>query len=527
VALAGDTPSPWAAAEVGKAIGLGLINETLQSDYQANITREDFCAMIMTLVHTQDEEIVKGLELPDNPFEDTGADEIIAAYALGIVNGKSESVFDPNGAIQRQEAAAMLSRAASVFELDTSAKISYFADADRISQYAKESVDFVYTTGIMKGTGNAMFNPTGFYTREQAYMTALRLYNVLNGIKNEQTAATALEVKRIDSAAYGKPLRFLNGLLYFISNDGNVCRAPVGAPEKADVLFSLETEDYTYAQCGVYNDMLFLTIHYGGVVMGRDETIVILPDGRIETFGYDVKAYASANDYTIAFGDGIGALGPVSYLEARAEGEKEFRTIGEEGYTYGLYMELDKTAGTITARAGSGFAVLDDEVYTIAQYYGNEEFSSPGIYKVHAGTGKTERVIERAAISFELSDGYIFFLGEDNLLYKTRIGQDLPERVSAEKMSRFFFLGNEIFFTPYEKWGQLHKISGDKTIPVTDLNNAVGNISEEYYAATSYMQETDRHSGFVIDRAGNVYKCDPQLNVEYITVLCGIIWIVV
>lgn len=38
-ALAADSPSSWAAAEVSEAVSLGLVPERLRSDYTAPMTR--------------------------------------------------------------------------------------------------------------------------------------------------------------------------------------------------------------------------------------------------------------------------------------------------------------------------------------------------------------------------------------------------------------------------------------------------------------------------------------------------------
>jgi len=186
---AADEPSSWAKSEVELAISLELVPQSLQNDYQASITRGDFCVLLMNFVNTQlpspPEGAVNG-EL-HNPFEDTHVYAVIRAYSLGIVTGKTESVFDPDGWILRQEAAAMLARAVKMLGVNISAKPAVFADGDKIAPYAKESVDFVSEAGIMQGMENGIFSPVGLYTREQAYMTALRLYNTILGIENEQT----------------------------------------------------------------------------------------------------------------------------------------------------------------------------------------------------------------------------------------------------------------------------------------------------------------------------------------------------
>ena len=75
----------------------------------------------------------------------------------------------------------MLSRTAQVLDM-TTGKGQSFNDAEDIASWAKEGVAFTSglvdpTTGsaVMGGTGNGNFSPLDFYTREQAYITSLRL----------------------------------------------------------------------------------------------------------------------------------------------------------------------------------------------------------------------------------------------------------------------------------------------------------------------------------------------------------------
>lgn len=180
--------SAWAQDEVWNAICNYLIPFDLQTSYPEAITREEFCRLVVTLVEKVSEESIenyiseKGLTITA-PFTDTESAEVLAAYALGIVNGTSDTIFSPNGNITRQEAAAMLERAAKVLGI-TSNGTSSFNDSQQIALWAKESVDFVcgltdQTTGnhVMNGTDDGNFSPKGTLTREQAYITILRIYN--------------------------------------------------------------------------------------------------------------------------------------------------------------------------------------------------------------------------------------------------------------------------------------------------------------------------------------------------------------
>ena len=144
-----DQLDAWAKAEVDEAIEAGLIPSGLQNKYKEKITRADFSKLIINYVEwysglTIDEVLeAEGLSLKDNPFTDTSSVEIIAANKLGIVNGKGNGKFDPNGSITRQEAATMLTKTAEALGYEVKAKSTTYADSSSIATWAKAGVDFV------------------------------------------------------------------------------------------------------------------------------------------------------------------------------------------------------------------------------------------------------------------------------------------------------------------------------------------------------------------------------------------------
>lgn len=181
-----DQPDAWAKAEVDEAKAAGLVPSELQNNYKGKITRADFAKLIIELLKVQSGvsiDVIVALgeyDLTNNPFTDTTLKEVILANQLGIVNGKGNGLFDPNGSITRQEAAIMLMNAASVLEADVSADAAAFSDNSSIAAWATAGVEFVSTYGIMNGTGSNTFTPKGTYTRQQAFTTILRLNDMLN-----------------------------------------------------------------------------------------------------------------------------------------------------------------------------------------------------------------------------------------------------------------------------------------------------------------------------------------------------------
>ncbi|WP_138755699.1 S-layer homology domain-containing protein [Paenibacillus sinopodophylli] len=184
--VSGDQPDAWAKTEVEAAIAGGLVPEGLQSYYKQQITRADFAKLIVNLLEVTTGKTIDAIleenevSLSDNPFADTTIKQVIAANLMGIVNGKGNGIFDPYGSITRQEAAVMLTNTVDVFGFDITGDPSTFADSKAIASWAKPSVDFVFTYGVMNGTGNNNFSPKGTYTRQQAFTTILRLSDLMS-----------------------------------------------------------------------------------------------------------------------------------------------------------------------------------------------------------------------------------------------------------------------------------------------------------------------------------------------------------
>ncbi|QOR35277.1 S-layer homology domain-containing protein [Clostridium sp. 'deep sea'] len=181
-----DAPDNWAKGDITSAIQKNLVPLNLQNNYKQNITRKEFCQAVIQLLETKTsktaEQILADVGRRSNendPFTDTSEDYILAAYQLKIIGGRGNKIFDPNGTIIRQEAAAILTNVARVLGADVNGVGKKFADDGDITNYAKASVDYVSSKGIMGAMGNNKFGPKTTYTRQQSYITLLRLFNAL------------------------------------------------------------------------------------------------------------------------------------------------------------------------------------------------------------------------------------------------------------------------------------------------------------------------------------------------------------
>lgn len=210
-----DLPSAWAEEEVNRAITYNLIPDTLQSQWQQPVTRAEFTRMALQILSVEygydgipafvndyitwnpdRDSIIRGAapdgsswweEFSAGPGSFTDLPEqgdwgfVCAAYAMGLVNGTGEEgCFNPTGQITRQEATCLLVRTYHVMDYwgdDHSPTPLYdFEDYQEMDFWARDGISAVLGIGLMAGTSDTRFEPLGLYTREQAALTFLRMY---------------------------------------------------------------------------------------------------------------------------------------------------------------------------------------------------------------------------------------------------------------------------------------------------------------------------------------------------------------
>ncbi len=176
-----NTPSPWAVATIDSASKVGLIPDWLKFEYRKDITRREFCVLIVKLIEAKSGMTIdafrgeRGYTYAE-AFLDTDDYYIRECASLGIVNG-SDGYFRPNDSISREEAATILQRTATTLSIQSVNNGVMFNDMDKISRWAMDSVIFVAAVEIMNGTGEN-FNPKGMFTREQAFITMYNLFSI-------------------------------------------------------------------------------------------------------------------------------------------------------------------------------------------------------------------------------------------------------------------------------------------------------------------------------------------------------------
>lgn len=175
-----NNPSSWAVDFITLSNSKGLLVDEVIDNYQANISREEFMELIMNFY-----DVV--LDFPDvtvtsDVFTDTNNQQVLKAYELGIVSGRSQGIFAPNDNVTREEVCVIIDKALQVMDKSLEIKKTYreFEDVTQISSWAESAVEKMANEhDIIAGVGGNTFLPKGNATKEQAIIMIYKVFNRL------------------------------------------------------------------------------------------------------------------------------------------------------------------------------------------------------------------------------------------------------------------------------------------------------------------------------------------------------------
>lgn len=205
----------WYADYMSKAAALGLLKGYEDGTVRPNsyITRAEAVTMFARLagVNTAKYSTAKFTDVAKKAWYN-GA--IAWAEQNKIVSGRTETTFDPNGNINRQELCTILVRYTKFagIELNMEVAKAVFADDAKIAKYAKSSVYLCQRAGIVSGRPGNLFAPTAYATRAEVakiLVTFIEDYDLAN---NTEAAAKAVDIET-ENARYSVAVKPLNATI--------------------------------------------------------------------------------------------------------------------------------------------------------------------------------------------------------------------------------------------------------------------------------------------------------------------------
>lgn len=174
----------WASDAIHVLAAKGILNGRAEGEYDplATLTRAEFTVMLVKLLNIYDETAVETFEdVKDGSWYQP---YIASAVKHGLIYGRDDETFDPDGSVSRAEMAVMASRALKqrisfIGDVDTQAQFSKYTDANHIYSGMQEDLALAIREGIISGVAEDKLQPHAASNRAEAAVIIYRLYQML------------------------------------------------------------------------------------------------------------------------------------------------------------------------------------------------------------------------------------------------------------------------------------------------------------------------------------------------------------
>ncbi|MCK9479944.1 MAG: S-layer homology domain-containing protein [Firmicutes bacterium] len=158
----------WAVESIDALVKAGIVNGVTETAYEPgrSITRAEFCKLISTAFGF--DEVDELTAFTDVSNDDWFYAPVMAAAKAGIVTGYPEGNFLPAAEISREETAVMLIRALKATGIEIPQGEMTFADFSEMGDWAVDSIASLVQMGIVNGKGDNKFAPKDNLTRAEA-----------------------------------------------------------------------------------------------------------------------------------------------------------------------------------------------------------------------------------------------------------------------------------------------------------------------------------------------------------------------
>ena len=175
-----DVPSDaWYREELSWSLAHGMVQGVSETafDPEAAITRGQFLTILGRAMAGEGDPVGSFLDVPSTAYY---APYVNWGAAQGIVTGVSETEFLPDAEITREQAAVILCRVAEKQPLpEDQTEMPVYIDEEEIAGWAAESVAYCRRTGILQGDDQGAFRPGDPVRRSEGMVMLVRLVQKL------------------------------------------------------------------------------------------------------------------------------------------------------------------------------------------------------------------------------------------------------------------------------------------------------------------------------------------------------------
>ncbi len=186
-------PEHWAFSLVNETVERKLFQGTEDNLFSPDDTMTR-CMFVTVLGRMAGVDVSQYTE---SPFTDLIPGEYYVGYVAwaaekGIVTGTTETTFEPDSPVTREQAAALIARYLDYLqaELPKKAATPQFADTAQMEEYALKHITHMRITGLMEGDPDGYFRPKNALIRSEAAALMLRTAKALEALEPPSVEST-------------------------------------------------------------------------------------------------------------------------------------------------------------------------------------------------------------------------------------------------------------------------------------------------------------------------------------------------
>ncbi len=177
--LFSDIATCWGATEIQWFAWVGGINGYADGTYRPNgtLTRAQMASVLTNLLGMRG--VTSQMEIADVPAAYWAHDEIAIVLSFGLMTLDETGGFRPDEPLTRQEMAAIAAALLSEADVTAEPDSTPYTDDDQIRDDCREAVQIMRALGVMAGRADGSFDPDGSLTRQQMAVVFFRLYECM------------------------------------------------------------------------------------------------------------------------------------------------------------------------------------------------------------------------------------------------------------------------------------------------------------------------------------------------------------
>lgn len=166
-----DITGHWAEKNINSAMNKGWVTKSNIFRPNNPITRAEFVAIVNNAFGFNKKANISFKDVKSNQWY---YESIRVGVGEGYISGYENNTFNPNGYITREEAASIITTIKNNKDSNLN-KLSQYSDANKVSQWAKSSVEGAIESQYITGYSDNTFRPKSNITRAETIVTLERV----------------------------------------------------------------------------------------------------------------------------------------------------------------------------------------------------------------------------------------------------------------------------------------------------------------------------------------------------------------